>query len=134
MTLSDDPWNAFVAEAEAALAGDVPLTPYHALWAYHAQVCNGGHHQYFQNLHDAPDQWRLAVEGARRVGADEVAANLAAAIALHDSKPRRRFKNAVEFLTSAREGEFDEIDDRFYELESDLQRALMAAMTERKDS
>ena len=128
MNPDDRIWNAFrdnCVEVSDPVAANEPLC---ALWVYHGQVCNGGHHQYFQNIFERPEEWRLAVTGARSIGADEIAENLSAAIAAWEGHRRKLLRNVFSFAKSAREGEFEDFDDRFFKLEPEFQEAFYAAV------
>lgn len=114
MAMTDDPWNRFILRFETETPRDEAEAELFALFAYQSEVYNGGHHQFFWNRHDRPDEWTRALRGARQIGASGVAENLAAAIDVWRREEREVSTNALAFLNSAREGDFMDFDDRFY--------------------
>lgn len=88
-----------------------------AYW-YDAEVCNGGHYQYFVNL--AGQRAREAVTALEAIGSSEGSALLEQAIAIWESRERERPETLEAFVEGAREDEFGELDERFYELEPSL--------------
>ena len=133
MGVNNDDWAEFVARAEGLDPRPEEASLY-ALWRYHGQVCNGGHHQYFWNLHDQTDDWERAVGAAAEIGCADIADLLKAAIAVWRGKPRNPGPNAMAFLASSREGEFDEFDDLFAAREAALEAAMRAAAAPAKEA
>ena len=132
MAAGSDAWNEFVERACVAATQDGELAPLYARWVYHSEVCNGGHHQYFENCSDRPGDWDAAVSGARLIGETEVADNLAVAMELWRRKPRHPAHTAAEFLKTERDGELEGFDDRFFELEAGVHHAFEAAVVPKK--
>ena len=132
MTPEDQSWNAFL-DRSCGLAEPIGAeVPFYALWLYHGQVCNGGHHQYFQNLFDRRADWDLAAEAARLVGAMDVAENLEAAIRAWDRRGRSKIRTLFAFSASAQEREFEAFDARFFGMEKALVDRLEAVIVKRR--
>lgn len=97
-----------------------------AVEAYTAEVCNGGHEQFFFNSSGVV--WKDALEGLAAIGAEEAAAILARVVAKlerqipDDAEKRRAMMDKLE------EGLFEEDDDAFYDMEVDLAELEKAYM------
>lgn len=94
-----------------------------AFW-YYSEVENGGHLQYFENQNiqhsDATAQALHALEGLEAIGAFEHRAILAQAIDRWKAEPRNRISSVEEYVATALEGEFDDLDKTYYECKPDI--------------
>ena len=75
-----------------------------------------------------PGEWHIAVDAARSIGQDAVAANLAQAVALWESVDRTAPNSTEQFVDTALEDEFGHFDRKFYELEGPFRQAFENAI------
>jgi hypothetical protein len=119
-------WNAYVN----ILAMEPPdkLTPiqrhaHFAFW-YYSEVENGGHLQYFENVsilhNDAKAVATIALEGLEAIGAIEHKAVLSQAIDRWTAKSRYRIGSVEEYVETALQGEFDELDKAYYQCQPEI--------------
>jgi len=127
MNLPDDSWNRFVLRAIEEAPQIEAEKPLYALFWYQTEVNNGGHLQYFLNVTE-PGEWHIAVDAARSIGQDEVAANLAQSVALWESVDRTAPNSTEQFVDAALEDEFGHFDRKFYELEGPFRQAFENAI------
>lgn len=88
-----------------------------AIHWYASEVNNGGHDQFFFN--STGIVWPDALEGFRAIGAEKAFAILFEAASRFDVKPSRERDLRIEQLERVEAG-FDDLDDRFYELDEDI--------------
>lgn len=100
--------------------------PQRLAWAvmwHNAEVCNGGHHQFFWN--STGMIWPEALEGLTAIGRDDMSAILREAVSRFPSPPMRDRDQRIDAL-EARSIDFDDLDGRYYEAEGELWDALIA--------
>ncbi len=93
-----------------------------ALWWYDAEVCNGGHDQFFFN--STGIVWKDAIEGMRMIGASAAAGNFQKAIDCFGGTVPFDRDERNEMLDELSEDEdfddFEEIDSFYYENNEDI--------------
>ena len=108
-------WNEFVdllAMEEYSVMSTLQKRAHLAFW-YDAEVQNGGHHQYFENV--AGRRCHETVEALLALGLDAQAKVLKAAIEVWESSTKRKPPRSVqEFAAAAREEEFGRFDDAYH--------------------
>lgn len=110
----NEPWGAFLdlmTHGPFEAFDDLERGAQAVMW-YDAEVLNGGHLQYFVNVRNVPKD--LLYDHLRRIGAVSHAAILLEAVERWGSKERIRPESLWEFSEIAMEGEFRDLDDRFY--------------------
>lgn len=120
-------------------SGFSALTPpqqhYYAASAYHAEVCNGGHEQYFIN--SSGKHWRAAIEGLRAVGASDRAELLCAAVTAFgpDGPSEDNDRRARQLSTLLRKDDsaLRAIDSRYYSCQEDLNVLLADYACKRRE-
>ncbi len=117
-------WNAFVdilaMEDYSDLAPE--QRPAHLVFWYDSEVQNGGHLQYFENRRgEHLDETIAALE---LLGASCQQELLREAARLWRSRPRPRIQTVEEYCRIALEGEFSDLDNRFYACKPSLQECL----------
>jgi len=88
-----------------------------AIHWYASEVNNGGHDQFFFN--STGIVWPDALEGFKEIGSEKAYAILFEATSRFGVKPSRDRELRMEQLERI-EGGFDDLDDRFYELDEDI--------------
>lgn len=120
----DEPWGAFLdlmTHGPAEAFDDLERGA-NAVMRYDNDVLNGGHLQYFVNVRNVPKD--LLHDGLRRIGAVSHAAILSEAVNRWESKTRKRPESLMEFSEIAMEGEFRDLDDRYYRQIPDIDTLL----------
>jgi len=135
-TLNDSPyelWNAYV-ELLAMTDYDrlsVEQRPAHLVFWYDSEVNNGGHLQYFENKGIV--NLDETIESLGKLGAEKHREILIRAKKLFLSKNRKPIESVQEFVDEALEGEYEELDNEFYEIEPDLSELLQRHLKENTD-
>ncbi len=126
-------WNAFVnllaMEDEGDLT-DMQKAAQRAFW-YDSEVQNGGHMQYFEN--QRRDDYSSVVESLKQLGAIEQASALEKAIIQLRSKKRSPIEDEVSYVKKALEGEFDQFDTEYYDVQPELIDLLQKHLDENLD-
>ena len=108
----------------------IPQKHYIAIDLYNAEVCNGGHAQYFFN--SSGNDWKIALDGLRAVGANERAEILSEATALFgESGPsKNRFIRDRELsrFSEQQDETLEKLDDRYFACKENVY-ALLAQYT-----
>src|SRR5262245_59750249 len=99
-----------------------------AVWWYRAEVNNGGHHQFYAN--STGIVWIDALEGFRAMGAKELAANLEESAKRLGGSPSLDRVERNEQLDRF-DPKFDDLDDKFYEHDADLDDLMIAYIRSR---
>ena len=123
-------WNAFIhliAQDPYELS-DVQGVAHLAFW-YDAEVQNGGHLQYFENMfsrygHKEDILVLATLEALKIIGAEEQAEILSQASEQHSAKKRKHPLTVEEFVNLALEDEFGEFDKRYYHCSPDINSYL----------
>lgn len=126
-------WNAFVdllTTEEYDNLDEIQRIAYLTFW-YDAEVNNGGHLQYFENR--GTSHLADTINALKTLGAAAQAEILKEAGNLFLKKKRRPIKSVFAFVRAAKEGEFDEVDDKYYECEPSVQDLLEAYLEKNKD-
>jgi hypothetical protein len=126
-------WNAFVellAMSDVADLGEEQIPAWHTFW-YESEVQNGGHLQYFLNR-GIPEASR-AVIGLKHLGATDFARILSDGLVLWESAERTNPFSPEEYVETALQGEFDELDQRFGSVEPELVKILERHLAENQE-
>lgn len=134
--LKDEPylvWNAYVDLL--AMSEYEELTPrqrvaYLAFW-YDSEVQNGGHLQYFENRGVALVDETLDALSA--LGADNQRQILRQAYDIRHKSPDDPIATAEEFAARSLDGDFDELDHRYYEANPSITDSLKAYLETHQD-
>jgi hypothetical protein len=119
-------WNAFVDIIAMESADDLSEIQQHAHFAftYYSEVENGGHLQYFENQSiqhgDAKAQAIKALAGLEAIGAVEHRAVLSQAIDRWMATSRRRIGSVEEYVETASQGEFDDLDKACWQCQPEI--------------
>jgi Domain of unknown function (DUF4375) len=134
--VEDEPfivWNEYV--------GILGMSDYHELteiqrvahlsfW-YDSELQNGGHLQYFENHGD--HRAEEVIRSLRCLGGAEQADVLSRAARQFRTTPRRRIVTVEEFVQTALEGEFDELDKDYYRCCPPMTELLKAYLAQHRD-
>ena len=117
-------WNAFVNLLWMERYEDLSpeQRPAQLVIKYEGEVQNGGHLQYFENGRGEHLDETISALGL--LGATSQQQVLREAAALWKSRARPRVQTAQEFCETALEGEFSELDRRFYDCTPSLPHCL----------
>jgi hypothetical protein len=108
-------WNAFVdllAMEEYEDLDEVQRIAYLCFW-YDSEVQNGGHLQYFENR--GLDMVSDSIVALNILGAVSQGEILKSAIDKLSAKPRKKLETVEEYVERALEGEFEELDETYYD-------------------
>jgi hypothetical protein len=108
--------------------------PQRLVWAvmwHNAEVCNGGHDQFFAN--STGMVWPEALEGYEAVGCSELATILGEAVARFNSPPSRE-RDAREEQLGADEIDFDDLDGRYFDNDDTVWDALLAYVRQHREA
>lgn len=108
--------------------------PQRLVWAvmwHNAEVCNGGHDQFFAN--STGMVWPEALEGYEAIGRPDLAGILREAAARFASPPSRE-RNEREAQLDADQIDFDDLDERYFRDDSALWDALLAYIKQRPEA
>ncbi len=126
-------WNAFVdllAMEEYDNLSDIQRIAHLAFW-YDTEVNNGGHLQYFENKRT--NHLTDTINALKTLGAISQAEILREAGNQFLNKERKPIKSVFTFVRKAKEGEFDEFDNRYYECDPSIQDLLEEYLEKNKD-
>lgn len=117
-------WNAYVyllaiSEYEEF---SVEQRPAHLAFCYDAEVNNGGHLQYFENKGTVYLDETIAA--LKSIGADDHQKVLIRAKEVYFSKERDPIQTAQEFVDEALKGEYEDLDNAFYDIKLELHQIL----------
>jgi len=117
-------WNAFIDLL--AMESYENLTEIqrkaHLVFWYDSEVGNGGHLQYFEN--QGTDHLTETIKALKELKAISQAEILEKAGKQYKSKERKKIISVLSFVKKAREGEYDEFDNEFYESSPALHEIL----------
>jgi predicted transcriptional regulator len=108
-------WNSFIdliAMEDYDDLDEVQRIAHLCFW-YDSEVQNGGHLQYFENRR--LDLLPVTLEALNRIGAISQSDILKSAIDKLMIKPRKKIETVEEFVELAREGEFEKLDNNYYD-------------------
>lgn len=108
--------------------------PQRLVWAvmwHNAEVCNGGHEQFFSN--STGMVWPEAIEGLEAIGRADLAVILTGAVSRFSSPPSRE-RDEREAQLGGDKIDFDDLDTRYWDNENDLWDALMAYIKKQPDA
>lgn len=108
--------------------------PQRLVWAvmwHNAEVCNGGHDQFFSN--STGMVWPEALEGLESIGRSDLAVILKEAVNRFSSPPSRE-RDQREAQLERDEIDFDDLDSRYWDIEHDLWDALMIYIWKQPDA
>jgi hypothetical protein len=127
-------WNAYVNLLAMEDYHDLSpeQRPAYLVFWYEHEVQNGGHFQYFENR--GTEYLEATIEGLGLLGAACQQKVLREASASWLGRSRSRVQTAQEFCETAREGEFDSFDSRFYACSPTLQQWLEAHLERHQSS
>jgi len=113
-------WNSFIdliaMENENELT-EIQKNAQQAFW-YDSELQNGGHLQYFEN--QKKKDYSNVIQSLKNIGAEKQSQILQKAANLYFNKNRKSIKSIFNFIKKANEGEFDEFDSQYYEIEPDM--------------
>ncbi len=119
-------WNAFVDLVAMESGNDLsPIQQQaHFAFTYYSEVENGGHLQYFENQSiqhsDATAQALYALEGLEAIGTIQHRAVLSQAINCWKAASRNRIDSVEEYVATALEGEFDDLDKAYSQCQPEI--------------
>jgi hypothetical protein len=119
-------WNEFVHLLAMEPAEALTETQRHAHFAfwYDSEVQNGGHLQYFEN--QGTGHVESALRGLQMIGAHLQHSLLSAAVARWLSNPRKRIETGEEYVATALQDEFGDLDSAYYSCKPDITSLLHA--------
>lgn len=117
-------WNAVVnlLAMEHYEALSLEQRPAHLVFWYNQEVQNGGHLQYFENR--GIERVGETIDALEQLGARPHRDMLIEALRRYESKDRPPIETVEEYVVTALEGEFEDLDDRFYRSELTLEACL----------
>jgi hypothetical protein len=123
-------WNAFIEliARDPDKLNDIQVVA-HFAWKYDSEVQNGGHLQYFENIFNIyKGKENIVVsatlEALKIIGAKKQLKILSDASKQYFSKQRRHPSTIEEFVDEELEGEFEKLDNRYYDCEPDMNSFL----------
>jgi len=127
-------WNAFIDLIGLGKYDDLTdvQRPAHLVFLYESEVQNGGHLQYFENkrLRYLPET--LVALGT--LGAESQRLILREASEAFLSRERQRIQTVEQYCETALEGEFHDLDSRFYRCTPSLEECLKAYLARHQSS
>ena len=103
-----------------------PQQHYYAVFMYDAEVCNGGHSQYFVNVFG--DHWKLAWEGLKEMGASARAGVLQASTELFGpagpSQENELRHQQIASFSKQQHKAINELDTRYYACNENIEALL----------
>lgn len=123
-------WNAFIEliARDPDKLNDIQGVA-HFAWMYDSEVQNGGHLQYFENIFNIyKGKENIVVsatlEALKIIGAKKQYKILSAASKRYFSKEKLHPSTVEEFVDEELEGEFEKLDNRYYDCEPDMNNFL----------
>lgn len=127
-------WNAYVdllAMAKYEDLDPVQRAAQMVFW-YDSEVCNGGHLQYFVNRGTEYLTQTTEALGLLRAGCQQQVFREACELFL--SRKREPIRTLQQFSEAALEGEFSQLDSRFYDCVPALEQCLEAYLNQHQSS
>jgi hypothetical protein len=117
-------WNAFVSILASENYGDLDEVQRvaHLCFWYESEVQNGGHLQYFENRGTSLIDETLAALDV--LGAKCQRDALEAAVRCYHDKARDPIETVEDYVSAARDGEFAELDSKYYACNPSTQKLL----------
>jgi hypothetical protein len=94
----------------------------HLAFGYEGDVQNGGHLQFFENLH--PELIGPTISALRTVGAEIYLPILLEAVRRWKSQPRGKLETVEEFVMAGLTREFEDLDRAYYEMQPPMIQVL----------
>jgi hypothetical protein len=123
-------WNAFVNILAMESPDTLTETQRHAhftFW-YDSELRNGGHLQYFENRDiqslDGAPAFGAALCALEAIGAAAQGEVLSRAVERWNQRQRHRIKTVEEYVATALQGEFDDLDNAYYECRPEITELL----------
>ncbi|KAB2648201.1 MAG: DUF4375 domain-containing protein [Verrucomicrobia bacterium] len=119
-------WNAFIGLLANERYDDLApeQRPAHLVFRYESEVQNGGHLQYFENRRGDHLDETIAALGI--LGATEQQEILRQAAVLWRRQLRPRIQTVEDFCDAALDGEYSDLDSRFYACSSSIHDYLQS--------
>jgi hypothetical protein len=134
--VDEDPtlvWNTFIDII--ASGADSSLTPFqhhcHFCFHYDSEVLNGGHLQFFEN--NGIEYAKCVLVSLGELGLVAASKILREALSVAVKHDWPRFRSLSQYVDGAREGEFDVLDNSYYELEPSVSHSLESILEHQQD-
>ncbi len=125
-------WNAFIdiiACEEISKMNDIQKKASLCFW-YDSELQNGGHLQYFENTSIIGNtDYQEVIDALNWLGANSQAEILQRAVNIYYSKARGFIRSVLEFVNTARTGEYDVLDNEYYNCKPDMAQLLEKLLT-----